>query len=142
MLDTIVFPLDSLVITVKVSLHEYNPEEHVRIVEERYNTTIDYLHYHKYEIYGSSAGLHFKGRNEKAHAHLHFVLGANAVKTPRPTNPSKSRSDYLRNKWKQEGINPNEYSFDACEFRYMDLDKSKAHYNILSYPLKEGHRME
>lgn len=140
-LDKIEFPSDSLIITVKVSLHDYNSECYEDIVEQRYQTTIDYLAMHKYEIYASSAGLHYKGKNEKPHAHLHFVLGANAVNTPRPSNPSKSRSDYLRHKRKQEGINPNDYSFDACEFKYLDLDNSKAHYNILSYPLKEGHRL-
>jgi len=141
MLDTIQFPIDSLVITVKVALHDYKLEAHEDIVDKAYETFREYLTHFKYEILASSGGYHYKGKNEKAHAHIHFVTNANAVKTPNPTNKSKQRSDWLTQFRKQGGINPIDYTFESCETQYKDLEKDKAHYNVLSYPLKEGNRV-
>lgn len=134
MLDTIKFNDDAMAICVKCNLPEEEGEwdEYISI---RWVTIIGYLSHYGYRIYASSGGIHVKGKAETPHFHLHFVLSKTGVKTPHPSNPSKHRGDWLKRELKDSSV---DYTFDECKFEYSDsLDKKKADYNILSYPLKE-----
>lgn len=140
MLDTIKFKEDAMAICVKCNLPE-DEEEWDEYISIRWLTILEYLAHYAYTIYASSGGIHMKGKAETPHFHLHFVLSKTGVKTPRPSNPSKHRGDWLKRVLKPGNII--DYTFEDCKFEYSDsLDKKKAEYNVLSYPLKEGRLLD
>lgn len=139
MLDDIKFSDDAMAICVKCNLPE-DEEEWEHYISMRWLTIMEYLAHYNYKVYASSGGIHVKGKAETPHFHLHYVLSKTGVKTPHPSNPSKHRGDWLKRMIKDQVI---DYTFEDCKFEYYDeLDKKKAEYNVISYPLKEGRLLD
>lgn len=151
-LDEIHFDHNHTFVTVKLSLdfltHDYDgveqsPEEQHAYwqieIDYHWKSIVKYLTDYGLDIVASSVGIHTQGKNEKPHAHFHYlvkIIGGSAKKNGvKPSNPSGDRK-----RWSQKNhelgfvdINTN------VEFKYQDLNERKNyHADMLSYPLKEG----
>lgn len=110
----------------------------VKINNSGADDDVDYWAISKYiedlgcQILFSSAGVHLLGENKVSHIHYNFIT----TRVNAPSNPSQHRKRWLLK-------NEETSSFDNVSFKFHPkIDVKKPKYFILSYPLKEGHRLE
>lgn len=122
-------PDDSMVINVK---YNFNIEEGDELID-----SLRLIPFHDIETYVkdlevtilfSSVGYHLLGERKQPHIHYHFIT------TPfhPPSNPSQHRKRWAK---KVDAS----MDFLNASFKFQSLDGTRPKYQVLSYPLKEGH---
>lgn len=93
----------------------------------------DYLTHRSKKLYYMTGGIHVLGKSQKPHIHLHWIV-----------DKVKKFDAMWRKRWleKEKGNTDDEATLDGCEFKFQEMDGSKPRYSFLSYPLKEGRRLE
>lgn len=138
-LETLEIPDGAWVVTVKVNVDQYT-EEQQKDLEFLSNlpqlmAAQSYLYDCRDKAEGQmiacTAGVHYNGRNEKAHIHHHYIFSD----IYQDGNASQHRKRWLAKNRKE---NP-EYNFIETEIKYTPLDPEQPKYHTLAYPMKEGH---
>lgn len=140
------FEAGALAVCVKVDLHEICEECWMSYVTEKYFITRAYLEEHEYEIVEYSSGMHMKGKAGKTHAHIHYIVYYRGKGNSIHSNESARKSRFIEKVLKDDqhpvrlvtGLKPGQISFTNVSFRFQHLDINSIHYDVLSYPLKEG----
>lgn len=83
------------------------------------------------KILFSSVGYHLLGERKQPHIHYHFITTAFHP----PSNPSQHRKRWAK---KTEAS----MEFLSSSFKFQSIDTSQPKYQVLSYPLKEGHAIK
>lgn len=141
------FDEGSVVCTVKVALHNVLPEDWEQYICDKHTLVRCYLEDNDYDIIEFSSGRHMEGKARKAHAHIHYVLKFNGTGNPLYSNESTRKGRYVE----KVLANPTEYgitkflkpgqiNWTNITMRWCILDIDSIHYDVLSYPLKEGIR--
>ena len=122
-------PDDSMVINVKYNFdipEGENIEDVLRSIP--FFDIKKYVEDLEVTILFSSVGYHLLGERKQPHIHYHFIT------TPfhPPSNPSQHRKRWAK---KLEAS----MEFLNCSFKFQSIDGTQPKYQVLSYPLKEGH---
>jgi len=127
-------PDDSMVINVKLNFEIPedeidNPESTIRGLP--FYDIKKYVEDLEVKILFSSVGIHLLGERKQPHIHFHFIT------TPfhPPSNPSQHRK-----RWAKKA--DASLDFLNCSFKFQTIDSSQPKYQVLSYPLKEGHEVK
>lgn len=124
-------PDDSMVVDIKINLPDYNGENGFALADVGFH----YMDLKQYildlgcKILFSTAGIHLRGKNKMPHIHYNMIT---TFCFP-PTNPSQHRARWV----KKNNINLN--TFENVSFKFhQKIDANSPKYSVLSYPLKEG----
>lgn len=137
----------TVVCTVKVDLHTVAEEDWTVIVMEKHFLCRAYFETYDYKILEFSSGIHLKGKNGKAHSHIHYVLEYKGKGDALYSNESLRRSRFVaaalrdpEHPARVAGLKPGHLSFTNVSMKWNMLDLLGIHYDTLAYPLKEGIR--
>jgi len=123
-------PDDSMVINVKYNFDIPDEEGGLEFAlsEICFSDMRRYVQDLEVEILFSSVGYHLLGERKQPHVHYHFITSPFHP----PSNPSQHRKRWAK---KENAA----IDFLKCSFKFQSLDGSQPKYQVLSYPLKEGH---
>lgn len=94
----------------------------------------DYLTHMSKRFHYMTSGIHLLGKSQKPHIHLHWIV-----------DKVKKFDAMWRKRWltkERENSGIDDATLEGCSFKFQEMDGSKPRYSFLSYPLKEGHRLE
>lgn len=129
-----------VMVTLKIDLDPDGKEYYDKAVRIRTLSFKAYLENYGYNIIGLSVGYHYEGKNERPHAHSHFICRpstGSALLRISASNESRDRKAWVAKEYKK---NEKVYCLDDISVKYTVVDPESFHAEMLSYPLKEGHR--
>lgn len=145
--ERFVFEEGSVVCTAKVDLFSIHQDQWLEYVFDKHLLIRCYLEDHDYDIVEFSSGIHMQGKAGRPHAHIHYVLKYNGTGNAIYANESVRKTRYINAALKDPehgvramGLKPGQISFTHVSLKFMMLDMDSIHYDVLSYPLKEGIR--
>lgn len=127
-------PNDSMVVDIKINLPNYDGENGTALADIgfAFMDLKQYIIDLGCKILFSTAGIHLNGKNKMPHIHYNMIT---TFAFP-PSNPSQHRSRWI----KKNNVNLN--TFENVSFKFhQKIDTNTPKYSVLSYPLKEGKKV-
>lgn len=127
-------PDDSMVVDIKINLPDYNGENGIALADSgfAFMELKQYIQDLGCKILFSTAGIHLNGKSKVAHIHYNMIT---SFCFP-PSNPSQHRSRWI----KKNNANLNTFTNVSFKF-HQKIDTTTPKYSVLSYPLKEGKKV-
>lgn len=122
-------PDDTMFLSLKLDLPNDFTEDDVKDFDDLIDVRSFIIEQAKSDVIIATAGIHFKGKNEKPH--LHYCVACKNFK--KPSNCTNWKKAWI----KKSGVE-DDY-FEGWSFKFKNLMEAKCKYNPLAYPFKEGH---